>query len=324
MPDPVFSLSFIKTRPMRYVSLFILYIVLGCSKPTTQSDVTETSMDTTAAERPTSVNQSVHHDHPGPPEGIFVGLAKPLKETREFYVAVYHVDNHTELNTNEFDSVVFEDQGYVRKTIPIETARKYFYLNGMDRLRVYNDIHGYLYSFPLKRIEMISTEISNEYGAVYDAPPSMMNEDGSFYTVTEGAERHFVEDFATQRPDDQRLAKDIIRKLELDSSRMWVVNHCVSMPTGIMLSTLSAEGESLLVQSDTDVPVILSTMDDGYQFGEILQLPLMFNDKPLLIVHYFLPESDDFGDYVMKFTGERYEGVPYSRIKLQNSNDQNE
>jgi hypothetical protein len=301
---------------MRFPFLFLFFAFASCSKPASQSEVASNTTDTTTAVATSSADQVVAHEHPLPPEGIFVGLAKFLKETNEFYVTVYHVDNHTELNLNEFDSVVFEDQGYVRKTLPMATARKYFYLNGMNKLRVYNDAHGYLYSFPLKRIEMISTEISTEYGAVYDAPPSMMIEDGSFYCVTEGAERNFIEDFATQRPTDQQLAREIITKLKLDSSRQWVINHCLSMPSGILLSTLSAEGESLLVQSDTDVPVILSRMNDGYQFGEILQLPLLFNDKPLLIVHYFLPDSDDYGDYVMKFTGERYEGVPYSRIKL--------
>jgi hypothetical protein len=298
---------------MKYLYLVISIALLACGKPTTENQISLSSSDTSATT--SQADHNVPHEHTSPPDGIFVGLAKPLTETGEFYVAVFHVDNHTELNHNEFDSMVFEDQGYVRKSLSMEIARKYFYLDGMDKLRVYNDMHGYLNTYHLNRIELISTEISSEYAAVYEAPPSMMNEEGWFYCVTEGAERNFVEDFATQQSSNVEFGKEIINALQLDSSKQWVINHYHSMP-GITLSTLSTDSESLLVQSDLDKPVVLSRMDNGYQFAKILQLPLMYNDKPLIIVHYILPESDDYGDYVMKFTGEIYEGLNYSRVKL--------
>src|SRR5687767_8260828 len=147
---------------MKYLLLPALFILVSCSKPTTQSEPTSAPADSIPAAQPVA-----QHEHPAPPEVIFIGLAKPLKETGEFYVSVYHIDNHTELNHNELDSVIFEDPGYVRKLIPMETAKKYFYLDGIEKLRVYNDQHAYLDTFPLKRIELLSTEISSEYAAVF-------------------------------------------------------------------------------------------------------------------------------------------------------------
>jgi hypothetical protein len=297
---------------MRYVIIFILLGLSSCSTKTTTS---ETQSDSLLIESTDTV-VTPSHEHAGPPEGFFVGLVKPLNETGEMYLTVFSTDNHTELNLDAFDSLVYKDEGYVRKTLPIAMAEKYFYLNGIRTIRLYNDHHGYLGSFGLKRVEQIETEISTEYGAVYDSSPSLAREDGLFYAVADGGESKFIEEFATQDIESDEINKELISFFALDSSRQWVIYHQQVMPSGLVYSTVSSENESYLMQSSgSDKPVLLSRMNEGYHFGRIIVTPIEINTHPVIIVNYFFPESEDYGDYAMVFNGHEYEAAAYGRVK---------
>src|SRR5688500_14528776 len=110
---------------MRYCFAFVLFIILSCAKsPTAEKPANDTTYTPPVAHIEPKVDSLAN--------ATYVGVFNFFEETNEFYVSLYHRDGKEQVNASDIvDSIVYQDgDDYVRKSIPIETAREYFMLEG--------------------------------------------------------------------------------------------------------------------------------------------------------------------------------------------------
>lgn len=297
---------------MRYLTLIILCLTC-CTKP---SQEWTTTSDSTPQPTPQA------NTPPLSDTAIFVGLAGRLNETNEFYITAHHFDNNTEFNHDYADSVVYEneDEGVKRRRVPMEMVKKYFHIEGLERVRLYNERHNHLGTYKLKRVEMIEDPLFTEFGLVYDAPASVKNAGvGFFYVIPDGAQHHIVKQFESDlltQEDALYATENILKQLKLDTTLNWTAYHRIVRPSEVTYSTLSFAQQSYLIETRGGTSTIVGEYTDGYHFGDFLPAPLLVNDRPVLLMTWGNPEGDDRGDHAMAFDGKEFKGVAYGRVRV--------
>jgi hypothetical protein len=284
---------------MRYLVLIIVLAFVSCSKPSTTEN--KTAGDTTnqisaAPVVETKIDSS----------GVYVGFANYFEETKEFYVSLYFADPNDEISNSDFgDSIVFKDgDGYLRKFIPMPLARKHFILHGLDTLRLYNVDHQHLGTANLLRVEYVEEMITTQYVAVYKFAHAYNDRYGPYYAISDRVGEKVEKDFSTIKLIDGALNAIVIGNLNLYRAD----------PSGRIYSTVNFGDQALIVETFNDDSKIMATETDGYHYGIALPIPIMLKGKPILLVSYHQSEGDASGDYVMAFSGDKFEAVKGARV----------
>lgn len=76
---------------------------------------------------------------------VYVGVVDAFDSTGEFYISIFSLphresENYFEVLPGKTDSVIYEDIESQRNRIPMNIAREYFNLSGLERISVYNNV----------------------------------------------------------------------------------------------------------------------------------------------------------------------------------------
>jgi hypothetical protein len=294
---------------MRYLFFVLAFALLSCSKSSTSENTSDTTQIALSAIDETKINSPA----------VYVGFAGYLEETKEFYVSLYFKDINDKVTPGDFgDSTIYHDgDGYFRKWIPLDKAREHFVLDGLEKLRLYNADHQFIGTASLLRVEYVEDMITSEYVAIYKFAHVHSDRYAPYYAVSDHADDAFQKDFSSQEINDPALNALIIENLKLDTASLWVMSHQRTKPSGRIYSTVNFDMQALIVETHNDQSTIMETVTDGYHFGIARPIPIMIKGKPILLVTYYFPYSEDSGDYLMTFDGSKFESVKYSRVELE-------
>jgi hypothetical protein len=277
-----------------------------------------TAVDSVAVDTTFSMNADAHIGISTSMDStVFFGVAGYFKETKEFYVPLYYrqeSDNY--VDSEQLDSTISEKDGKVRKRLPLKDARKEFYLEEMERLQLFDSDHRLIGNLALSRVEYVENVESAQFVAVYGGMKTEFEEDKFRYVISANFKYTPQENFGVEEIDDQDLNKNILQHLSLYNSGLWVMHHLQILPDSLIYSTVSNDTSSMLVETFDNSSSILQEGGDDFYFGNITPLPIKVHGKPLILVDYYVPETDITGNFVSAFNGTTYEGMSYNRIPL--------
>src|SRR5688500_12467894 len=102
---------------------------------------------------------------------FYLGYVDYFPDTREFYTALFHREGHEypdeDLLESKLDSVIVFDDDWGRERLPMEEARKFLVLSGLDTLSIYNRKHELVCRCPLTRVEYLWDGLENYFIAVF-------------------------------------------------------------------------------------------------------------------------------------------------------------
>lgn len=246
---------------------------------------------------------------------FFMGFANYFTSTQEFYVSL-HAKTDSAYNYAEakLDSTIYEEDGVSRKRLGLQEGRSLFFLNGMDTILIFNRAHHIIAKTTLTHIEYFSDMISGEFVAVYKADRPVKMEGGPWYCMSAGIRPPFEPVFSSEEINDLDLNARIAKRLKSDLSKDWKMQHVRVMPSGSIFSTASVDTTSFLLETTEGKIRILKQVNNDYHFGQIVPVPVTVNDKPLILIAYYFPETDVEGYFLSAYNKGAYEPMHYNRL----------
>jgi hypothetical protein len=289
-------------------TLSLVFLLLACSNKET-SDQSDNSTSTAKI------------DFVAPPSldtALFIAEATYSPATMEFYTTIHLQTGKEPAEPYEkLDSTTTQKNGDVtRKELPIAEANKYFYLKGLDTLSFYNKDHKLIANVPLTGVSYMEDGVSEDFVAVYKVQNPVTVTDNFVYCVSNQYPVKTVSDFSSAEVTDEALNKKIAKELKVKSADGWVMHHIKTMPSGNIYSIVTKETRSLIVETTPAGMSILKEVNNDYHFGNMFPLPMTVNNKPLLLISYYVPETDLSGNFTASFNGTGYHEVHYNRVPL--------
>jgi hypothetical protein len=310
--------SYIYPMIGKYLSIILLVVAGSCvsKESATQEIANSPAGDTLSSGRDSTNDHLSNLD-----STILISYASYFSATKEFGVILhYQAGSDNFVDADKLDSTTYSSESLVRKRLPIAEARKEFYLQGMDTVSFYNSKHIFITKAALTRVELIDEETSSYFAAIYKADKAIADETAIYYCVSSDFKGSFAPDFSSTEVNDAALNTRIIIALKLDASQNWVMYHVKVMPSGKILSSVSIDTQSFIVETSEQHVGIVKQVDNDYYFTTILPVPVLVNNHPVFLVSFSVPETDVYGDYLMAFNGKGHEAVEYNRLKLVHKN----
>jgi hypothetical protein len=286
----------------------VLCLMIACSsKDTTQKSTADSVSNVNAAFiAPPTLDSA-----------LFIAEATYSPSSMEFFTPL-HLQAGKE-NTEPYeklDSTSVSTQGEVtRKELALSEANKYFYLKGLDTLSFFGADHKLIVKAPLSGVSYIEDGVSEDFVGVYKVPQGA-TVNGTVYCVSNQFSVAKAPDFSAQEITDPELNKKIAKELKAKSADGWVMHHMKTMPSGTIYSIVTKETRSLIVETKPTAMSILKEVNNDYHFGNMIPLPISVNNKPLMLISYYVPETDMAGNFTAAFDGSGYHEVHYSRVPL--------
>jgi hypothetical protein len=247
---------------------------------------------------------------------VYIGAAGYFPDTKEFYIPLYYrLESDNYVDPEKLDSIISEKEGNVRKRLPLAEAVKEFYLEEMEHVLLFNSDNEFLGRLSLKRVEYMEDQISSQFVAVYPAIKLAHNPDDLHYAVSANYSPLPKDSFDVEELEDVALDTAVLHGVNLAQSSRCVTNHFKVLPAGNIYSILSNDTVSLLTETIDNHTTVLQEGDD-FHFGNIMPLPISVYGKPIILVYYYVPETDVTGNFISAFNGTSYEGASYGRVKL--------
>lgn len=244
---------------------------------------------------------------------LYIGFINTFTDSRELYTSLYYRSSEPENLSDQVDSTIYNQDEIIRRRLPMKIARKFFAMDGLDTVIVFNKAHQPIGEAKLVRAEYYDEAVAAEYVAVFDGKVNFRE---PAYCVT----RHKLNmsnNFSTEQFNDDNLAKILLTKAGKDTTLQWVHKHCRVMPANVIYSNLSSETESIITEYANGNVTILADLKNDYHFDDLLPLPFSRNNKPLMLISASVPETDMFWSYLAMFEKGEYKALSRGRVKLE-------
>lgn len=254
-----------------------------------------------------------------PDSTLYIGEIATFVETGEVYTPVYY---RSHLQTEgiydslreQTDSLIFEDIERRRSRLPIEIAKKYFELSGLDSIHVY--AKGYLVGKArFIRVEYLDDVIAGEYVAVFRWDGSSTAPHQLDYCISAGQHKYKAVNMLYENIDNEDLTMDILNKFAPEAEQVWNVVHMRIMPDGSVYSAISLQSRLLLLETEEGQSRILSTVNEDWVISGITPVHLEINGKPILLLRMGVKDTDFIWTSLAIFSGEQYEFYAHNRLK---------
>lgn len=250
---------------------------------------------------------------------LYIGEVGTFVESGELYTPVYY---RSHLQTEgiydslreQTDSLIFEDIERRRSRLPIEIAKKYFDLSGLDSIHVYakGDLVG---KAKFIRVEYLDDVIAGEYVAVFRWMGSSTVPHQLDYCISAGQHKYKAVNMPYENIDNEDLTRDLLDKFAPDAEQVWNVVHMRIMPDGSVYSAISLQSRLLLLETEEGQSRILSTVNEDWVISGITPVHLEINGKPILLLRIGVKDTDFIWSSLAIFSGEQYEFYAHNRLK---------
>lgn len=296
--------------------ILLLLVTIGCgTRETTQQDASDSlSNPITEEQDGTRGEASEGQQTTNLDSTVFISYAHPLHETKQFYVSAYFRDgvNYSKARLTT-DSIIMDEDGYSRKRLS-KSTHEYFQLESLDTLLFFNAAHQFLGKSTLIRIEEIEDVIESEIVAVYGVPDDVILGDGPYYCISSNFKGEQQDGFHYEEFHDALLDKQILAIVG-DTSRYVKMHHVKVASTEKTYSTVASPTHCYIIETAGNKSTVLYQGEDDYRFAEPLPLPISSHGKPLLLLTWYIPETDAVGNLLAVYNEEGYEPVHDGRVK---------
>lgn len=249
---------------------------------------------------------------------VYVGTINAFDSTREYYISIYSLPHRNdedlfEVLADKADSVVFTDIETRRSRIPMEIAKKYFNLIGLEKISVY-DNGQHLTDARLVRVEEYSGPIESYFIAVYKPDTFLPLNFNTSYCVSSGRNHSRSElPFASEAFSDTTFTRALSNTFQFDSVKYWS-DHVKVMPAGMIYSGITLPRAAFLIETAGDVSTIVKQINESYVFVEIIPVHIRVNGKFVLLLYMGVPDSDMVWTSLAVFSGTEYQLLEGNRL----------
>ncbi|HET9486398.1 MAG TPA: hypothetical protein VFO54_03145 [Chryseosolibacter sp.] len=257
---------------------------------------------------------------------FYIGYVDYFPETKEFYTALFYKDGYEypdeDLLESKLDSVILSDDDWGRERLPMEEARKWLMLSGMDTLCIYNRSHKLISRSSLRRIEYLWNGLESYFVAVYGSDGKLDEQTEELYGISAHYSSLLRPSFTSEEFADAHLNDYVVKKLNVSRALDWDIRHYRTAPPETTYSVISSytmqtnEAFSYLTSLEKNTVQILNKEVNNYHFLNILPLPIKTHGRPLLLISAGYPSSDVLWDYLAGYDGKSYETVDFNRVHV--------
>lgn len=311
---------------MKYNRLLILLIFTACSTASNKNDrEVISSNDSLANEVPADWTIS----EVGKGYKIYANIAHYFPGTNEFYVTV-NAQTGLELKyeqlTSSLDSLVYQDEEYTRRRLPMTMAKKWFELDLLDDIKVYSRQGEYLTDASLTRVEYHEDMILSQFIAVLEPSENVVDDSGVYIVVNQGP-LEIMNNQIFEKFESISVTRDLISKTGIGSDHVISKSHVENKTSGIVYSCISTmtkdfKNTSYLIESVKSTISVLMKFSEDYILDEIFMSPLVSNSKPVLLFEISVPDTDISWYSIAYFDGEKYKLTNHSTFEIENSQKQ--
>jgi hypothetical protein len=252
------------------------------------------------------------HIREEPNANIYLNHVGYFPATNEFYV---FVETNVLLNNDEYealssntDSVIYKEKETLRERVPIAIARENLDLRLLDSLTIYNTDHQLITSAKFSHIEYYQPAVESGFIAVFKPSPGIKIKGSGFYCISPSAQLSLIPPI--KEVIDEGITKRIKDEFGIRPTHNPISKHILFPQTISTLSIVTGGASkapnsiSYLTELKDDKITLLNSYKDESVFMDFLPLPLMINDRPVLLVKTGIPETDSTPVY-MPFVYEK-------------------
>ncbi len=251
----------------------------------------------------------------------YIGDMYYFSNTEEFVTTAYLLPEFKELTSREVashtDSTVFQSPGFSRQRLPMERARKWFVLSGMDTVSVFSMTHRPVAKVMLRRIEVLREGGKVKYIAVYGGQRLETDPDAIYYCVNRTLPELQIANFSYTQLNDPSLDNYLRHLLRLTPEDTRNITNVSVAPAGLTYSIVTTPSQTYLTELKDNHFNILREMNGRHRIDRIVPLPFEFNGRPLLLVFLYIPGSAERTVSLGVYTAyTEYRFLSYNRLRL--------
>jgi hypothetical protein len=203
------------------------------------------------------------------------------------------------------DSTIYQDEDHSRSRVPLALAKKYFDLNGLSTIRIYNKQHQFLCNAHFLRVEYFEQATYSEHIAVYQ--PEKPLKQGKYYAV------NHLKNTGGGSPwiafKDQQLTRNLLKQLNETPAvehHGLTENHFRLETQDTILSVLNTAQFTYVVLSAKQYWKVLYKSADPENVDALVQIQFKGSQYPILLTSNVQPDTDQYWDQVLYFDGKTY------------------
>ena len=287
-----------------------LGVVTACSSPPAAQESQST------IESPLDTAFTMTESLSKPPDSvIYIGYVGKFDD-RIFYTDLYFVDDFDHADYDKIkmmgDKVMYEGVDLKRTRIPLEKGGKYFVLEGLSQISIYNRNNKKVANGTFSHIELVEDMIEDQFVAAFEVDNPLASD----YLFCVGYRE--LEPLTNSEFYDAQLTSDVRQLLNLDSSSVWQFNSYRIEGSGESYTIISADTTGYIVEAIHGEFKTVYKSKYNEAISSLAILSRKINGKPVLLMRTGMPETDITWTSLLVWNGKEYEPMERSRIKPDN------
>lgn len=228
-------------------------------------------------------------------------------DENEFYIDLqfkFNIEVYSAYRTipEKGDSIIYADDENIRTRIPFEIAENYFELSGLEQFNIYSKKHELITTSEIKRIEFLNQNISPKFIAVFES--KKMSKGESYYYI--GNNSYTVDTYEVIKFENHDLTQEMVDNFKIELASFSEVTH-YQQPNGNTISILNSHSKAFIIENTRDrTASIIYESNERENIIEVLFIPIVNSEMPVLLVQFGVPESDIFRDSILVYDGNEY------------------
>jgi hypothetical protein len=293
---------------MRY-AIVILIVFASCSRKNDQVLLQKERSESTIAE--------IEIDIPAD-STLYIGTIEAFENTQEFYTPLYFKQ---EIGDAEYshvhgltDSIIYQGDEIQRKLMPFDQAMKYFNLNGLRQISIYNDSNQLLSKANLLRVEYVQDFIEGEFVAVFKSERYIGNNEHGMYCLGQTLQKFTMTDARCEVVSDPVIDEAIAKAIGVVKEE-FTARHHKDTEHNKVYSIVSLDSLSFITEWDNTQLNILKELKTDHYIYHIQPIAVEVNGKPVLLADFAVHESDVQWSAPLAFYKKEYVAAEQGRIR---------
>jgi hypothetical protein len=208
------------------------------------------------------------------------------------------------------DSIISDKEMDVqRRFVPYQNLEKYMKINKSESILIYNDAHQLIGQGNFNHFEYLET-FDGEFVACYRLLSPLPALAGNLYCISENMQqlKHKKFDKALLPKENQKARVAQYLKVKEDSIEAFATSEMLVLPADTFSFLLASyqvlisdeiKYKSVVLKANRDRITLFYQQTDEKQLTEILATPWFIEGKPIFLVRYEFPGTDNWGYFAL-------------------------
>jgi len=307
---------------MKYALPLLLLIFTACSTSTNPGESKSASENDS-----TEIEDNATSSKPeSPTEGaaLFAHLAGYFPTSNELYVSLNFkkdIEVNRERLAMSHDSLIYSNEEYTRVRVEKSLSERYFDLDRLNTLEVFNLTGETMGEASLVRVEYMEDMLFSQYIAVLKPSKSAFSENES-YVVINPVGREIKKGWSFEKFESISFSNSVISQAGIKASYIMAKSHLEIQPDNTTYSSISVTTEefkrtSYLMKSYDSTTEVIMEFSEDYIIDQLFGTPLVLNGRPVLLLQLGIPDTDVTWYLPAYFDGENYVIAEDNAFRLQ-------